>query len=312
MLTNRFLNLYQNDQIMSEIVRIDTVNEYNQLVGIETLHPLISIVDFQKVEPFCYFRAQMGVYCIFLKDIKCGNITYGINNYDYEEGTLIFVSPGQVYGVASEEKQRGFGKALIFHPDLIHGTALSKNIKEYSFFSYEVNEALHLSARERVIINDCLDKIEYELNHAIDNHSKILIVSYIELFLNYCKRFYERQFITRSNVNKDVLTRFEKVLEDYFNSDLPMTAGLPTVKHFAEKLYLSSNYLGDLLKKETGKSAQEHIQLRLIELAKEKIYEPSKSISEIAYELGFKYPQHFTRMFKKEVGITPLEYRNLN
>jgi len=297
---------------MSEIVRIDTVKEYNQLVGIETLHPLISIVDFQKAEPFCYFRAQMGVYCIFLKDIKCGNITYGINDYDYEEGTLIFISPGQVYGIASEEKQRGFGKALIFHPDLIHGTALGKNIKEYSFFSYEVNEALHLSARERVIINDCLDKIEYELNHAIDNHSKTLIVSYIELFLNYCKRFYERQFITRSNVNKDVLTRFEKVLDDYFNSDLPMTAGLPTVKYFAEKLYLSSNYLGDLLKKETGKSAQEHIQLRLIELAKEKMYEPGKSISEIAYELGFKYPQHFTRMFKKEVGITPLEYRSLN
>ncbi|WP_281225538.1 helix-turn-helix domain-containing protein [Flavobacterium aquiphilum] len=297
---------------MSEIVRIDTVKEYNRLVGIETLHPLISIVDFQKAEPFCYFRAQMGVYCIFLKDIKCGNITYGINDYDYEEGTLIFISPGQVYGIASEEKQRGFGKALIFHPDLIHGTALGKNIKEYSFFSYEVNEALHLSARERVIINDCLDKIEYELNHAIDNHSKTLIVSYIELFLNYCKRFYERQFITRSNVNKDVLTRFEKVLDDYFNSDLPMTAGLPTVKYFAEKLYLSSNYLGDLLKKETGKSAQEHIQLRLIELAKEKMYEPGKSISEIAYELGFKYPQHFTRMFKKEVGITPLEYRSLN
>jgi len=297
---------------MSKIVRINTVKEYNQLIGIETLHPLISIVDFQKAEPFCFFRAQMGVYCIFLKDIKCGNITYGNNDYDYEEGTLIFVSPGQVYGVASQEKQRGFGKALIFHPDLIHGTALGKNIKEYSFFSYEVNEALHLSARERVIINDCLDKIEYELNHAIDTHSKTLIVSYIELFLNYCKRFYERQFITRSNVNKDVLTRFEKVLDDYFNSDLPITSGLPTVKYFAEKLFLSSNYLGDLLKKETGKSAQEHIQLRLIELAKEKIYEPGKSISEIAYELGFKYPQHFTRMFKKEVGITPLEYRNLN
>lgn len=297
---------------MSEIVSISTVNEYNQLIGIETLHPLVSVVDFQKAEPFCYFRGQMGVYCIFLKDIKCGNITYGINDYDYEEGTLIFVSPGQVYGVASEEKQRGFGKALIFHPDLIHGTALGKNIKEYSFFSYEVNEALHLSARERVIINDCLDKIEYELNHAIDTHSKTLIVSYIELFLNYCKRFYERQFITRSNVNKDVLTRFETVLDDYFNTSLPMTSGLPTVKYFAEKLYLSPNYLGDLLKKETGKSAQEHIQLRLISLAKEKIYEPGKSISEIAYDLGFKHPQHFTRMFKKEVGMTPLAYRNLN
>lgn len=297
---------------MSEIVSISTVNEYNQLIGIETLHPLVSIVDFQKAEPFCYFRAHIGLYCIFLKDIKCGNITYGINNYDYEEGTLIFVSPGQVYGVASEEKQKGFGKALIFHPDLIRGTALGKNIKEYSFFSYEVNEALHLSARERIIINDCLDKIEYELNHAIDTHSKTLIVTYIELFLNYCKRFYERQFITRSNVNKDLLTRFETVLNDYFNTGLPLTSGLPTVKYFAEKLYLSPNYLGDLLRKETGKSAQEHIQLRLIEIAKEKIFEPKKSISEIAYELGFKHPQHFTRMFKKEVGITPLEYRNLN
>jgi len=175
-----------------------------------------------------------------------------------------------------------------------------------------VNEALHLSVRERTIINDCLDKIEYELNHAIDNHSKTLMVSYIELFLNYAKRFYERQFITRSNVNKDLLTRFENLLEDYFRTDLPTTTGLPTVKYFAEKLFLSSNYFGDLLKKETGKSAQEHIQLRMIELAKEKIYEPGKSISEIAYELGFKYPQHFTRMFKKEVGMTPLEYRDLN
>lgn len=297
---------------MSEIVRINSVNDYNQKVGVETLHPLISVVDFQKIEPFCYFRSQLGVYCIFLKEIKCGNIIYGNSNYDYEDGTLIFVSPGQVYGVASEEKQKGFGRALIFHPDLIHGTALGKNIKDYTFFSYEVNEALHLSVRERTIINDCLDKIEYELNHAIDNHSKTLIVSYIELFLNYAKRFYERQFITRSNVNKDVLTRFENLLDDYFRTDLPTTTGLPTVKYFAEKLFLSSNYLGDLLKKETGKSAQEHIQLRMIELAKEKIYEPGKSISEIAYQLGFKYPQHFTRMFKKEVGMTPLEYRDLN
>lgn len=304
--------MYQNDRAMSEIVRINSVNDYNQKVGVETLHPLISVVDFQKIEPFCYFRSQLGVYCIFLKEIKCGNITYGNSNYDYEDGTLIFVSPGQVYGVASEEKQKGFGRALVFHPDLIHGTALGKNIKDYTFFSYEVNEALHLSVRERTIINDCLDKIEYELNHAIDNHSKTLMVSYIELFLNYAKRFYERQFITRSNVNKDVLTRFENLLEDYFRTDLPTTTGLPTVKHFAEKLFLSSNYLGDLLKKETGKSAQEHIQLRIIELAKEKIYEPRKSISEIAYELGFRYPQHFTRMFKKEVGMTPLEYRDLN
>jgi len=297
---------------MSGIFRINTVTEYNNLVGQETLHPLVSIVDFAQVEPFCYFRRQLGIYAIFLKDVKCGNMTYGIGNYDYEEGTLLFLAPGQVYGMASLEKQKGVGKALIFHPDLIHGTSLGKNIKDYSFFSYEVNEALHLSTRERAIINDCFDKISYELEHAIDSHSKTLIVSYLELFLNYCKRFYDRQFITRSLVNKDVLTRFEKVLNDYFSSGMPVESGLPSVRYCAEKLFISPNYLGDLLKRETGKSAQEHIQLKMIDVAKEKIFEPGKSISDIAYELGFKYPQHFTRMFKKEVGVSPNEFRSLN
>lgn len=297
---------------MSEVVSINTVTEYNNQVGMETLHPLVSIVDFEKVEPFCNFRMQLGVYAVFLKESKCGNMTYGCNTYDYEEGTLLFIAPGQVYGVVNQEKKRYVGKALIFHPDLILGTALGKNIKDYTFFSYQVNEALHLSARERAIITDCLDKISYELEHAIDTHSKTLIVSYLELFLNYCKRFYERQFVTRSNVNKDVLSRFEKILDDYFSSDKAIESGLPSVRYCAEKLYLSSNYLGDLLKKETGKSAQEHIQLKMIEVAKEKIFDQSKSISEIAYELGFKYPQHFTRMFKKEVGISPLEYRSMN
>ena len=297
---------------MSEVVSINTVTEYNNQVGMETLHPLVSIVDFEKVEPFCNFRMQLGVYAVFLKESKCGNMTYGCNTYDYEEGTLLFIAPGQVYGVVNQEKKRYIGKALIFHPDLILGTALGKNKKDYTFFSYQVNEALHLSARERAIITDCLDKISYELEHAIDTHSKTLIVSYLELFLNYCKRFYERQFVTRSNVNKDVLSRFEKILDDYFSSDKAIESGLPSVRYCAEKLYLSSNYLGDLLKKETGKSAQEHIQLKMIEVAKEKIFDQSKSISEIAYELGFKYPQHFTRMFKKEVGMSPLEYRSMN
>jgi len=297
---------------MSEILRINTVAEYNKLVGQETLHPLVSIVDFAKTEPFRYFRMQTGLYVIFLKDLKCGNLTYGIGNYDYEEGTLVFIAPGQVYGVASEVKQRGAGYALIFHPDLIHGTSLGRNIKDYSFFSYEVNEALHLSTRERAIINDCFEKISFELEHAIDVHSKTLIVSYIELFLNYCKRFYERQFVTRNHVNKDILTRFEKTLDDYFSSDRLLESGLPSVRYCAEKLFLSPNYLGDLLKKETGKSAQEHIQLKFIDVAKEKIYDSNKSIGEIAYELGFKYPQHFTRMFKKSTGLSPNEFRQLN
>jgi AraC-like DNA-binding protein len=256
---------------------------------------------------------QLGMYAIFLKEVKCGDMVYGVSTYDYEEGTLLFVAPNQVYGFEDKsEKRQGKGKALVFHPDLIHGTSLGRNIKDYSFFLYEVNEALHLSTRERAIIDDCLEKIGYELEHAIDSHSKTLIVSYIELFLNYCKRFYERQFITRSNVNKDVLTRFEKVVNEYFSTNLPFELGLPSVSYCADKLFISPNYLGDLLKKETGKSAQEHIQLKLIEIAKEKIFEPGKSISEIAYELGFKHPQHFTRMFKKNTGVSPNEYRSSN
>ncbi|MFB6319132.1 helix-turn-helix domain-containing protein [Saccharicrinis sp. FJH54] len=298
---------------MSQVNRINSVKEYNNQVGQETLHPLVSVIDFSKVKPFEFFKVHMNVYAIFLKDIKCGNITYGINNYDYEEGTLIFISPGQVYGVESNgEKQQAFGTAIIFHPDLIHGTSLGKNIQDYTFFSYEVNEALHLSAREREIINDCINKINYELEHAIDAHSKTLIVSYIELFLNYSKRFYERQFITRSHVNKDILTRFEHILNNYFASDEPLESGLPSVRYCADKLFISPNYLGDLLKKETGKSAQEHIQLKMIGVAKEKIFDSEKSISEIAYELGFRHPQHFTRMFKKQVGMSPIEYRNQN
>ncbi len=297
---------------MEKVRRLNTVGEYNGLVGQETLHPLISIIDFEKTEPFCHFRSQTGMYVIFLKESKCGNLTYGCSNYDYEEGTLLFIAPEQVFGVTSESPQKGVGRALVFHPDLIHGTTLGRTIKEYNFFSYAVNEALHLSSRERAIINDCLDNINYELEHAIDKHSKTLIVSYLELFLNYCQRFYDRQFITRSTINKDILTRFEKVVNDYFASDINAETGLPTVRYCAEKLFISPNYLGDLLKKETGKSAQEHIQLKLIEVAKEKIYQPGKTISEIAYELGFKYPQHFTRMFKKETGYTPNEYRNLN
>lgn len=298
---------------MSKILKIDTVGEYNNMLGQETLHPLVGVVDFSRTQPFPFYKIQMGIYAIFIKDIKCGDIRYGCQNYDYEEGSLIFIAPGQVYGIDSKgEPQQAHGKALLFHPDFIHGTSLGRKMKEYTFFSYEVNEALHLSARERSVIDDCLEKIVFELEHPIDSHSKTLIISYFELFLNYSKRFYERQFVTRSHVNKGILERFEKVLDEYFISDLPLDSGLPSVSYCAEKLFISPNYLGDLLKKETGNSAQEHIQLKMIEVAKEKIFDPGKSISDIAFELGFKYPQHFTRMFKKSVGVSPSEFRNLN
>ena len=223
---------------------------------------------------------------------------------------MFLFAPGQVYGIESNgEYFQPQGRALMFHPDLIRGTSLGHNIKDYTFFSYESNEALHLSEKERQIVLDCLSKIEYELQRAIDKHSKTLIAANIELLLSYCVRFYDRQFITRNNVNKDIVVRFENLLVDYFQSDKPQTIGLPSVRFCADELHLSANYLGDLIKKETGKPAQEHIQDMLINIAKEKVFDTSKSVSEIAYELGFKYPQHFSRLFKKCVGISPNEYR---
>lgn len=297
---------------MKDIVKIDTIAAYNSLRGVETLHPLVSVIEMSKTKPIPGMRTLFGFYCVFLKEVKCGDLMYGRNTYDYQEGTLVFLAPGQILGVNTKEVIQPKGWALLFHPDLIKGTSLGRNIKNYTFFSYEVNEALHLSEKERQIIIDCLKKIEYEISQPVDRHSKTLIANNIELFLNYCMRFYDRQFITRNNVNTDLLTQFEKLLDEYFQAGLTQTIGLPSVKYFADQLHLSSNYFGDLIKKETGKSAQEHIQLKLIDVAKEKIFDPDKSISEIAYELGFTYPQHFTRMFKKEVGMSPAEFRSMN
>ena len=295
---------------MNEIPRVENICDYNSIMGLETLHPLVSVIDMSKSKRMSHMRYSFGFYAIYLKQVKCGDLIYGRNYYDYQEGTLVCIAPGQVLGVEDNgEYFQPKGWALLFHPDLIRGTSLGRNIKNYSFFSYEANEALHLSEQERVVVIDCMHKIELELNHSIDKHSKTLIASNIELLLNYCERFYDRQFITREHINKDVLVRFENLLEDYFTSDKPQNIGLPTVGYCASKLNLSSNYLGDLIKKETGKSALEHIQLKLINIAKELVYDTSKSVSEIAYELGFKYPQHFSRLFKKRVGVSPNEYR---
>ena len=298
---------------MEEIQTIDTVRQYNDSLGVDTLHPLVSVVDFDEMPTYQYFRRYMGIYAVFLKYIKCGDMKYGCQSYDYEDGTLVFISPGQVYGIDSKGKIiKPSGKALVFHPDLIANTDLLRKIKDYTFFSYDVNEALHLSKRERATINDCFEKIAYEIDQNIDKHSKTLIVSNIELFLNYCMRFYDRQFITRTNVNKDILVRFENLLNDYFKSDKAQTSGLPSVTFCAEELHLSPNYFGDLIKKETGNTALDYIQTKLIDEAKSKIFDASKSINDIANELGFKYQQHFTRLFKQKTGVTPNEYRNLN
>jgi AraC-like DNA-binding protein len=298
---------------MDEILKLENINQFNSLRGLETLHPLVSVIDFSKMKLIPEAMVTYGFYCVFLKEAVCGDLKYGCNYYDYQEGTLVFIAPGQVVGIGNKPgspKPKGWG--LAFHPDLIRGTSLGHNIKSYSFFSYEANEALHLSEKERQIIMDCLNKIEHELHQAIDKHSKILIANNIELLLNYCMRFYDRQFITRGQVNKDILVKFESLLDNYFNSEMPKNIGLPTVKYCAENIHLSPNYLGDLIKKETGKSPLEHIQLRLMDIAKEKLFDTSKSISEVAYELGFKHPQHFSRLFKSETGYSPNEYRSQN
>jgi len=298
---------------MEEIKRIDTVRNYNEYVGVDTLHPLVSVVNFDEVPRIIYFRQYMGIYAVFLKNIKCGDMTYGCQPYDYEDGTLVFVSPGQVYGVDSKGvATQPSGYALVFHPDFIKGTHLGRNIKDYTFFSYEVHEALHLSKKERETIVDCLEKIAAEIDQNIDKHSKTLIVSNIELFLNYCMRFYDRQFITRNHVNKDILVRFENLLNDYFKSGKAQTLGLPSVTWCADQLHLSANYFGDLIKKETGTTALDHIQNKLIDEAKSIIFDNTKTINEVANDLGFKYQQHFTRLFKQKTGMTPNEYRNLN
>lgn len=298
---------------MEEIIKLDNIAKYNAMRGVETLNPLVTVIDLSRAKPMAAKTFNFGLYAVFLKELNCGELKYGRNHYDYQEGTLVFIAPGQVMGIQPNVKTfEPKGWALLFHPDLIKGTALGKHIEEYSFFSYDVNEALHLSEKERQIVLDCFGKIQYELEQSMDKHSKKLIASNIELFLNYCTRFYDRQFITRDQANNGILERFENLLNNYFSSESPANIGLPSVAYCAEKLNLSSNYFGDLIKKETGKSAQEYIQSKIIDVAKERIFDHNKTVSEIAYDLGFKYPQHFTRLFKQRIGITPIEYRNLN
>jgi AraC-like DNA-binding protein len=296
---------------MEQAYHFDTISAYNTFNNHPTLHPLVSVIDFSKAKERTGSKMTFGLYCIFLKDVKCGDLKYGCNYYDYEAGTLVFIAPGQVIDVANKtNRYQPMGYALVFHPDLIKGTSLGKIINDYNFFSYHTNESLHLSDRERHLVLDCFSKIESEIQQSVDKHSKKLIASNIELFLNYCDRFYDRQFITRENVNKGILEKFEDLLNSYFSSDNPVLIGLPSVAYCADQLHLSANYFGDLIKKETGKTAQEYIQNKIIDVAKSKIFESDKTINEIAFELGFKYPQHFSRLFKSRVGYTPNEYRS--
>ncbi|MCH5219205.1 MAG: helix-turn-helix transcriptional regulator [Muribaculaceae bacterium] len=294
-----------------KLPNIKTVNEYNEMLGIETLNPLVSVIDLSQAKRMRHMRHTFSFYTVYLKDEKNCDLIYGRRYYDYQKGSVICLAPGQVIG--TEDTGEDFqpqGWALCFDPELIRGTSLGKTINDYSFFSYEVNEALHLSEAERNIFIECLMLIKQELSHSIDRMSKKIISNNIELLLNYCLRFYERQFITRENANHDVLIRLEKLLYEYFSSGKALTSGIPTVKYCAVELCLSPNYFGDLVKKETGRTAQEYIRSYAVEVSKEKILDPHKSISQVAFDMGFQYPQHFTRIFKKIVGQTPVEYRS--
>lgn len=298
---------------MSNSINFETVDDYNQFNNQETLHPLVSVIDFSKAHKRTGSKMYFNLYCIFLKDVKCGDLKYGRATYDYQEGTLVFVSPGQIVDVENKiDIYQPLGHGLVFHPDLIKGTSLAKSISEYGFFGYQTNEALHLSKKEQQMVLEIFADIQSELSRPVDKHSKKVITSNIELFLNHCDRFYDRQFITRENINKGTLEKFEELLNNYFSSEKPNTVGLPSVAYCADELHFSPNYFGDLIKKETGKTAQEYIQNKIIDVAKERVFNIDKSIAQIAYELGFKYPQHFIRLFKQRTGVTPNEYRSLN
>lgn len=294
-----------------DIVKADTIEQYNQFFGFETRHPLVGIVYFDSSVPQPTHRMTLGFYALFLKKTTGCIINYGKTIYDFDDETVVSFAPGQTVGIHRlEDGPAPEAIGLLFHPDFLHRTSLGQRMKQYSFFSYASNEALHLSVEERLILQDYMDKIVRELQHPIDKFSKSLIVSNIEVLLNYCMRFYERQFITREEMNNDVLARFEQMLDKYLDSGLAIEHGIPTVKYFADKICLSPNYFGDLVKSETGKTAQEYIQLKMIEVAKESILDPEKNIKQIAESLGFQHPQHFVRFFKRQEGCTPKEFRN--
>lgn len=298
---------------------INTISQAHQSVGLPApKHPLVSVVKSAEFKPTIDFRGVRvinNLYQITLKQLGCGNLMYGKNSYDYEEGTLVFTSPGQVTvfeGEMPDDNENDKGWTLAFHPDLIRKSKLSDKMDGYSFFHYDVNEALHLSEEELQTIEDLLDKIVKEYSQNLDKHSQNLIISNIELLLDYCIRFYDRQFYTRTNLNTDIVSKFERQLKVHYRTDELQTIGIPTVNYLAQKMNFSSNYLSDLLKKETGKTAQEHIHLFVIERAKNILLNSGQSISEIGYSLGFEYPQHFSNLFKSKTGMSPSEFRNLN
>ena len=302
---------------MSKIIHLQSIADLLKLFNLgNSLHPLVTVLDFSQVSEHVNQNSKIitDFYSIMFKNYCKNNIKYGRKAIDFQDGNLICIAPNQTIEIDNEigHKESMLGWGLFFHPDLIRTTSLNDKLKSYSFFNYEVSEALHLSDKEKNILFECVQKIQTELQENIDVHSQYIIVSSIELLLNYCSRFYGRQMITRSQTNKSIIAQIETILNNYFAETNLKEQGLPSVKYLAEKVNLSPSYLSDLLKKETGKNAQEHIHFYLIEEAKTYLINTDKNINEIAYSLGFEYPQYFNKLFKQKTGKTPLEYRNLN
>lgn len=296
---------------------INSISEFCRLVSLpEPLHPLVGVFrvgDMRFANSRAWEQFYMNFYCVSLKRDVSGKVKYGQQYYDYDKGLMTFIAPKQIQALDVPHQETlgpesGNGYALLFHPDFLYKHPLAATIKNYRFFSYAVNEALHLSEKEEKNIIEILEKIEAEYQH-IDRHTQDIILSQIDLLLNYSNRFYERQFITRKAVNHDVLTRMEMLLNEYFDDQKSLENGLPTVESMADKLHLSPHYLSDLLRSLTGQSAQQHIQEKLIEKAKEYLTVTNLSVAEIAYQLGFEYPQSFNKLFKKKTNISPLEFR---
>lgn len=294
-----------------DIYELPSVTDFCKFFGVETLHPLVSMASFENYGVYPSGAIRTDMYCVMYKELHCGELKYGRSRYDYQDGTLLFMSPGQIIGLngRTEDAPKAKGFVLVFHPDLLYGTTLARVIKDYSFFSYDVNEALHMSDREKGIILNCFHLIADELDNNIDRHTKQIVASYIETMLNHCSRFYERQFVTRELSNKSIISRLDDVLKEYFESGRQEREGIPSVQFCASEVCLSPNYFGDLIKRETGTNASDFIQKFIIDRAKILLSEGDRSISEIAYQLGYKYPHHLTRIFKKVTGITPNEYK---
>ncbi|GAB5528143.1 MAG: helix-turn-helix domain-containing protein [Roseivirga sp.] len=302
---------------MSEnIVRSKSVNEIHESLGLDKpKHPLITIIDMSKLtcgEERVGSRITSDLYCIALKDANCA-LDYGRNHYDQAEGMLLFTAPDQVITLTRAHGLNEInGWLLYFHPDLVRNTPLGDRIEDYSFFGYDTHEALHLSEQEEATMNHCVELIQMEINERIDNHSQRVIVSNIELLLNYSVRFYERQFNTRTAQNKDLISKVESLLKSWYKSGQLIESGPPTIQYLANECHLSASYLSDLLKKETGRTAKDHINDFLMDKAKNMLLSSSDSISGIAYNLGFNYPHYFSRLFKNKTGMTPQEYREVN